>query len=174
VSERKESRSLVVCPTGRPLSSPSSLVYPGGPPLPPSKGAPAPSPRAHQRGTVVPHRACQQGLSPNPLLNFLPVRPPPARHRRPVLVHSPRNGRDGVCVSPRAAAATRQEGASPPPRTGGALAPAPSHARPRPYMDRADGTDASTLAAGWARPPPTANNSQCRRGRGVLAGVRRL
>ena len=47
-----------------------------------------------------------------------PCVPPPARHRRPTPDHSPRNSRDDVGVSPRAAAETRQESASPPSELG--------------------------------------------------------
>jgi len=119
VRERK-GRSLVVCPTGLPLSSPSSLVYPGGPSHPLRPKARLLPLSAHTRAAPSSRTApvCQQGLSPKPLLHFLPVRPRPARHRRPAPVRSLRNGRDGVCVSPRAAAATRQESASPPPELG--------------------------------------------------------
>jgi len=58
-----------------PCPLPLLLAYSGGPPLPPSKGTPAPPSRAHPRGTVVPHRACQQGRAQRPVCSSFPWAP---------------------------------------------------------------------------------------------------
>ena len=49
-----------------------------------------------------------------------------------------------------------KQASAPPPSLREHLRPPSSTARPRPFVRSADATDASTLAAGWARPPPGA------------------
>jgi len=174
VSERKE-RSFSCCLShGYPLVLSLLACIPRRAASPPVQG------RTCSLSLCAPARHRRPGprLSAGPLPKAAPALPPraappraaPSSRARALTAERPRR---------RVRVATRRRGNPPgrrlpPPRTGEALAPAPSHARPRPCMDRSDGTDASTLAAWWARPPPAANNSQCRRGRGVLAGVRRL
>ena len=78
----------------------------------PSESTPASFPRAHPRGTVVPHRACPQGRAQRHACSSSPCAPVWRRLLAPL--HSTTSGRNGVCVSSCAATSTRQTGASPP------------------------------------------------------------
>jgi len=113
---------LLLVPRVSPCPLSPLLVYAGSPPLPSSKGTPAPPPRAHPRGTVVRHRACQQGRAQrHACFSTLCAH---ARHRRPARVSQ--QGRARAFASSRRHV-NPPDGRLPPPVTGGALATAQQH-----------------------------------------------
>jgi len=118
--------------------------------FPASKDTPAPSSRAHPRGTVVPHRACPQGRAKRHACSSPPCAP--VWRRLPALC-IPRRAAALACACRRAPPRQPARQAPPPPVMRKRWRPLSRMARPRPSMHSAAATVASTLAAGWPRPP---------------------